>query len=85
MSIIGDGIGALVNTEPWTVDALCAQVDVGDLFFPDKGANPRQAKQVCQACPVTAQCLDYAMATRDNYGIYGGLTPRERMRLRRTA
>lgn len=65
----------------WQTDALCLQFDP-DLFFPDKG-NPAQgqrARQVCAACPVRADCLTYGMA--DQHGIYGGLTPLERQRLR---
>lgn len=84
----GDG---LVAPPEWTRDALCAQVDP-ELFFPDKGGSTRQAKAVCRRCPVRAECLDYALAyesgehgtrTSHHFGIYGGLSERERRRLRK--
>lgn len=78
----------------WTADALCTQYPA-ELFFPDTpGQNAREAKSVCAQCPVTRQCLDLALAyesgdagTDTSYaaqGIWGGLSPRERMALRRT-
>jgi WhiB family transcriptional regulator, redox-sensing transcriptional regulator len=64
----------------WVTDALCAQVD-GDLFFPDKGVNSREAKKVCASCPVTVECLDWALTTNQTRGVFGGLSPVERRRL----
>jgi WhiB family redox-sensing transcriptional regulator len=51
-----------------------------ELFFPAKGEHGKaaRAKQVCARCPVRAACLADAMATRDQFGIRGGLTPNER-------
>lgn len=66
----------------WVSDALCAQVD-GELFFPEKGGSNREAKAVCGRCPVTQECLDWAMATDQPAGIFGGLSVNERRRLRR--
>lgn len=70
-----------IAAEPpeWTYAALCAQVDF-EIFFPDKGESPSPAKSVCRACPVVAECLAFGMD--DPYGIYGGMTARERSRLR---
>lgn len=61
----------------WMDDALCAQVD-SELFFPEVGANTRSAKRICAKCPVKAPCLDYALATRQQHGIWGGLSDHER-------
>ena len=66
----------------WQTDALCAQTDP-EAFFPEKGGSTRDAKRVCFACPVRDECLDYAMAHDEKFGIWGGLSERERRRLRR--
>lgn len=68
--------------EQWKDHALCAQIG-GDLWFPEKGGSTREAKQVCRRCPVTAECLDYALAHQEQFGIYGGLSERERRPLER--
>ncbi|NUO57269.1 MAG: WhiB family transcriptional regulator [Hamadaea sp.] len=66
-----------VLTAPdWTADALCAQVD-NDVFFPEKGGSTREAKSVCARCSVSAECLDYALANDERFGIWGGLSERE--------
>jgi WhiB family redox-sensing transcriptional regulator len=61
--------------------ALCAEIDP-DLWFPEKGGNSRPAKQVCQSCEVRDQCLQYALDRDVRFGIWGGLSERERRRLR---
>lgn len=66
----------------WQTDALCAQTDP-EAFFPEKGGSTRDAKRVCAACPVSEACLDYAMEHDEKFGIWGGLSERERRRLRR--
>lgn len=88
-----DGLSYIVKPPPWTVDALCTQFPP-DLFFPEKGGTgAREAKAVCAKCPVIDQCLAYALdyeagvyGTDTSYvhqGVWGGKSPRERMRLRR--
>jgi hypothetical protein len=57
--------------------ALCAQADP-DAFFPDKGGPTRQAKRVCANCEHRVECLEYALATRERFGVWGGLSERER-------
>ena len=61
----------------WTDRALCAEVDT-DLFFPDKGESTVPAKKICLACEVRAQCLDYALANHERFGVWGGLSERQR-------
>ena len=68
----------------WQADALCAQTDP-EAFFPEKGGSTREAKKICQQCDVKAECLDYALANDERFGIWGGLSERERRRLRRRA
>ena len=68
----------------WQSDALCAQTDP-EAFFPEKGGSTRDAKKVCAACNVRSQCLEYALANDERFGIWGGLSERERRRLRKQA
>ncbi|MFC7850496.1 WhiB family transcriptional regulator [Arthrobacter sp. NPDC057388] len=68
----------------WQTDALCAQTDP-EAFFPEKGGSTRDAKKVCGACSVRSQCLEYALANDERFGIWGGLSERERRRLRKRA
>lgn len=68
----------------WQDDALCAQTDP-EAFFPDKGGSTAAAKRVCGACPVRLACLDYALDTEQRFGIWGGLSERERRRVKRRA
>ncbi len=66
----------------WQERALCAQTDP-EAFFPEKGGSTREAKRICLGCEVRAECLDYALAHDERFGIWGGLSERERRRLRR--
>ncbi len=66
----------------WWQLAACRSADP-DLFFPVSGAGPAlaqaaAAKAVCAACPVRRECLTYAIFTRQQHGIWGGLTEDER-------
>ncbi|WP_083504535.1 WhiB family transcriptional regulator [Nesterenkonia jeotgali] len=84
------GLPALVPTEEiegelaWQVDALCAQTDP-EAFFPEKGGSTRDAKKVCGACNVKQECLEYALGNDERFGIWGGLSERERRKLRKRA
>jgi WhiB family redox-sensing transcriptional regulator len=66
----------------WQERALCAQTDP-EAFFPEKGGSTREAKRICSGCEVRAECLEYALAHDERFGIWGGLSERERRRLRR--
>ncbi|MFV0319390.1 MAG: WhiB family transcriptional regulator [Microbacterium sp.] len=68
----------------WQTDALCAQTDP-ESFFPEKGGSTRDAKRICATCEVRAQCLEYALQNDERFGIWGGLSERERRRLKRQA
>jgi WhiB family redox-sensing transcriptional regulator len=65
----------------WRLDALCAETDP-EAFFPEKGGSTREAKRVCSGCAVRAECLEYALANDERFGIWGGLSERERRRVR---
>lgn len=68
----------------WQADALCAQTDP-EAFFPEKGGSTRDAKRICTTCDVRDQCLDYALQNDERFGIWGGLSERERRKLKRRA
>lgn len=68
----------------WQERALCAQTDP-EAFFPEKGCSTREAKKVCQTCDAKAECLEYALAHDERFGIWGGLSERERRKLKRRA
>src|SRR4029078_2364235 len=68
----------------WQERALCAQTDP-EAFFPEKGGSTREAKRVCTTCEVRVECLEYALEHDERFGIWGGLSERERRRLKRRA
>lgn len=76
--------GDTSDPEDWRAQALCAQTDP-EAFFPEKGESPRAAKKVCQACPVRLQCLQFAVDHNQRFGIWGGLSARERREYARAA
>lgn len=67
----------------WQERALCAQTDP-EAFFPEKGGSTREAKKVCRSCEVTAACLEYALEHEERFGIWGGMSERERRKLHKT-
>jgi WhiB family transcriptional regulator, redox-sensing transcriptional regulator len=68
----------------WQERALCAQTDP-EAFFPEKGGSTREAKKVCISCEVRVECLEYALANDERFGIWGGLSERERRRVKKEA
>ncbi|GAB2885139.1 WhiB family transcriptional regulator [Myroides odoratimimus subsp. xuanwuensis] len=68
----------------WQDRALCAQTDP-EAFFPEKGGSTREAKKVCLTCEVRDDCLEYALMNDERFGIWGGLSERERRKLKKQA
>lgn len=66
----------------WQERALCAQTDP-EAFFPCKGGSVREAKRICQGCEVRSECLEYAIAHDERFGIWGGMTERERRKIKK--
>ena len=66
----------------WQDEANCLGVDP-DLFFPERGASTREAKEVCRGCVVREECLEYALLNRIEHGVWGGASERERRRILR--
>jgi WhiB family transcriptional regulator, redox-sensing transcriptional regulator len=84
---LADGLYGCVEDEQeqdWQERALCAQTDP-EAFFPEKGGSTREAKKICGGCEVRTECLEYALAHDERFGIWGGLSERERRRIRRQA
>lgn len=69
-------------SEDWKDDANCFGVDP-ELFFPESGDNAETAKEVCRACVVRGECLEYALQNGERIGIWGGLGEKSRLRIRR--
>lgn len=69
---------------PWADQARCLEAEP-DTFFPEKGGSTREAKRICSTCEVTQECLEYALANDERFGIWGGLSERERRRVKRLA
>jgi WhiB family redox-sensing transcriptional regulator len=70
--------------ETWMQDALCRDADP-DLFFPDpRGCSyaVQEALRICRECPVRGECLKWAFKVDDRFAILGGLTSRQRSRIR---
>jgi len=68
----------------WQERALCAQGDP-EAFFPEKGGSTREAKRICTRCEVRADCLEYALEHHERFGVWGGMSERERRKLTRRA
>jgi WhiB family redox-sensing transcriptional regulator len=63
----------------WTLRAACQDQDPDDMFIPGTAQN--RTKTVCQGCPVRVECLADALDSRMEYGVWGGMTERERRAL----
>lgn len=73
-----------VETPDWHRDAACAEVDP-DLWFPEKGGSTRDAKRICVSCEIRTACLQYALEHDERFGVWGGLSERERRNLQRAS
>lgn len=81
MNIVG--LALIANTEPWVEAARCRETGPDDAtWYPEKGSHS-DAKKVCASCEVRPDCLAYALAKPEPAGVWGGLTAKERNRLRR--
>jgi len=68
----------------WQERALCAQTDP-EAVVPEPDGSTREAKRVCLSCDGRGDCLEYALANDERFGIWGGLSERERRRLKKAA
>ena len=82
-------MSVMYEQQDWRKQGACLSADP-DLFFPvsSRGVSATQidrAKSVCASCPVRARCLDFALSTQQQFGIWGGTTEDERKRMSRRA
>jgi WhiB family redox-sensing transcriptional regulator len=77
-----DALAAEIAELKWQDDAACGEVG-GDGWFPVFGESQRYAKRICRGCPVTAECLEYALTNAIEWGIWGGLSTKERQEIQR--
>jgi WhiB family redox-sensing transcriptional regulator len=80
----GDIPGGPTPPGSWIRKAACTSANP-DVFFPgrrDAGAG-EEAKAICAECPVRAECLEYALATRQEWGVWGGANEHERQAILR--
>lgn len=74
--------------EAWRQLAACRNMPAA-IFYPEREHLSRsvryqpEARATCNACPVRAACLDYAMTHKEKFGLWGGATPNERKRMMR--
>ena len=68
----------------WQLRGHCHGLDVAVFFLPEGVRGPRKArreraaKAICSQCPVLERCAEFALTTREQYGVWGGMTPEER-------
>jgi WhiB family transcriptional regulator, redox-sensing transcriptional regulator len=90
-TLIGPGVSVQLATwdaSSWREGAACIDANT-DVFFPigstkDALAKTIKAKRYCAVCPVSSFCLEFALWTAQDYGVWGGLTEDERRRERRS-
>jgi WhiB family redox-sensing transcriptional regulator len=72
----------LLQPLDWQAKARCTEVDP-EIFFPERGGSSKAARAVCAQCEVRLKCLEYALNNKEQFGIWGGTSERERRRLRK--
>jgi len=77
-------LAPVLEERPWSVFATCK--DIKDVsFFPQNKAEERAAAAICSICPVSEDCLNHALATNERFGMWGGVSEKQRRILARTA
>ena len=74
-------MASVLEDQTWAVQAACAGADPDSLFV--RGSAQRQVRQMCLGCPVRIECLADALSSSTMFGVWGGLTERERRSLMR--
>jgi WhiB family redox-sensing transcriptional regulator len=72
----------ITEERPWAAFAVCRDKDP-DIFFPLTITGEQDAIRVCEGCPVSFDCLEFALEARIRFGIWGGMTEKERRNLQR--
>ena len=69
-----------IRSTEWMNEGNCRNFPPA-VFFPADGAGVDRARLICTTCPVTSQCLEYALAEHIDHGVWGGCSERERRRI----
>jgi WhiB family redox-sensing transcriptional regulator len=72
----------ILEERPWAVYSACRGADA-ELFFAKTRSDERAALAICSTCPVTEECLVFALETRERFGVWGGTHERDRRKLLR--
>lgn len=67
----------------WMAHAVCRGADTDRIFYPARGESLAEARAFCARCPVREECLEYALANGDHFGIWGGSSDKQRRQMRR--
>ena len=70
----------LLEERPWAVYSSCREAEP-EVFFASTRADERAAIAVCNTCAVADQCIEFAIETRERFGVWGGTNERERRRM----
>ncbi|HKG52476.1 MAG TPA: WhiB family transcriptional regulator [Actinomycetales bacterium] len=76
--------GPVADVWEWQYQGACRRVDPAVFFHPEGERGPARrrrdeaAKAVCATCPVVRECREHALAVREPYGVWGGMTEQER-------
>jgi len=69
--------------DTWMEHGNCRGISNPSVFCPREGASHKQAKAICSDCPVRSECLEHALVHNERFGVWGGLSGRERERIRK--
>jgi len=72
----------ITEERPWVVFSACRDKD-SDLFFPESKVQERSALAICSTCPVQKECREYAFEADIRFGVWGGMSEKQRRRLAR--
>ena len=72
----------ITEERPWAAFAACRDRDP-DVFFPFTADGEAEAIRICRGCPVQIDCLEFALEAKIRFGVWGGLTEKQRHTLRR--
>ena len=83
--------GPMIEKWEWQYEGSCRDMDTEIFFHPEGERGPSRrrraadAKRICADCPVIVECREHSLASREPYGIWGGLTEEERRKIIREA
>ncbi|OJY39278.1 WhiB family transcriptional regulator [Pseudonocardia sp. 73-21] len=87
MTDVGRLPAPITDNWDWQMRGACRDLDSAVFFHPTRERGPsrrarvRRAKEICETCPVIEECRRYSLATREPYGVWGGLSEAERSAL----